>query len=278
MQLFPGQYIFVIQVYLLCVNHPNEKYYDSINNLYDVFNTYSDQGDTIFLGDFNADIQSQIHTYRQRLLYKFVNDCTLCAMNMHKSCIGPNNSYVSYDDKFTSLIDYVFVPCEISDCVCHCEVADDACLNVSMHRPILCCFDFIIHTDEPVASKKYINWKSAHNDHVMKYCESLDEALQIDTVQNLTADQLYYRLCEVMNTCANDCFPTRRFRGHLKPFWTDALTALHSQMAESRDAWQRAGRPRGTQHSAYRQNKEDKANFRRVMRQCADRYMAELDN
>ncbi|KAH3709593.1 hypothetical protein DPMN_069057 [Dreissena polymorpha] len=71
---------------------------------------------------------------------------------------------------------------------------------------------------------------------------------------------------------------TMRFRGHLKPFWSDALTALHSQMAESRDAWQRAGRSRGTQHSAYRQYKEDKANFRRVMRQCADRYMADLDN
>ncbi|KAH3863417.1 hypothetical protein DPMN_026405 [Dreissena polymorpha] len=65
----------------------------------------------------------------------------------------------------------------------------------------------------------------------MKYFESQDEVLQIDTVQNLTADQSYYRLCEVMNTCASDCFQTRRFTGHLKPFWTDALTALHSQMA-----------------------------------------------
>ncbi|KAH3808708.1 hypothetical protein DPMN_137065 [Dreissena polymorpha] len=112
----------------------------------------------------------------------------------------------------------------------------------------------------------------------MKYCESLDEALQIDKVQNLTADQLYYRLCEVMNTCANDCFPTRRFRGHLKPFWTGALTALHSQMAESRDVGNELEDPEETQHSAYRQYKEDTANFRRVMRQCADRYMAELDN
>ena len=279
MQLAPGKYIYVFQVYLPCVNHSNEKYYDSLSCLYDIYNMYCDQGETIFLGDFNADIKTAIGSYRKRLLCQFVADCNLFAVNMHSSCVGPHNSYVSYDDRYTSLIDYVFIPIELFDSVNHCEVADDACLNISRHRPIVFCIDILMHVDKPIDIMKCsINWKSVNNNHILQYCNLLGEALlSTDLNGSMNASELYSVLCENMRSCAKDCFPRKRYKRHLKPFWTDELASFHGQMDTARDEWCRAGRPRGDQHLEYKHYKEAKSHFRRHMRRCAYVFMAELD-
>jgi len=178
MQIAPRKYIYIFQVYLPCVNHSNQIYCECLNNLYDLYNTYCEQGETIFLGDFNADIIFPKNSFRNRLLSQFAYDCNLYAVNTHESCIGPSNSYVSYDDRYSSLIDYVFVPTELLYFVTHCEIADDVCLNVSRHRPILCCLNFEIHVDDNISDlKKCINWKAANSDHGLQYCDTLCETL-----------------------------------------------------------------------------------------------------
>jgi len=45
-------------------------------------------------------------------------------------------------------------PCDNIDFVTHCEINDDNCLNVSRHRPILCCFNIVIPPVETVGNMK----------------------------------------------------------------------------------------------------------------------------
>lgn len=53
-QLSPGLFLFVFQVYLPYSNHPVEIYRHYIDTLYDLYNMYCTQGIAIFLGDYNA--------------------------------------------------------------------------------------------------------------------------------------------------------------------------------------------------------------------------------
>ena len=151
LQLSTSNYLFIFQMYLPCVNHSYEKYCDYINVLYDLYNMYSDQGLVVFMGDFNARIKADVFSYRDNVLRSFMVDCNLCAVNTLDICQGPTNSYVSYDDMYTSLIDYICIPCDNIDFVTNCEIADDNCLNVSRHRPIFCCLNIVIPPVETVA-------------------------------------------------------------------------------------------------------------------------------
>jgi len=91
-----------------------------------------------------------------------------------------------------------------------------------------------------------INWKSVNNNHILQYCNLLGKALlSTDLNGSMNACELYSVLCENMRSCAKDCFPTKRYKRHLKPFWTDELASSHGQMDTARDARCRAGRPRG---------------------------------
>ena len=92
----------------------------------------------IFLGDFNARIDLNSPRTRDLLLHKFCTDSNVISVNTSHKCTGVDTTYVSYDGKFQSLIDYISVPVEIFDCVEKCIVLDDDCLNVSRHRPIIC--------------------------------------------------------------------------------------------------------------------------------------------
>ena len=73
MQLYPGKYFFIFQVYLPCSNHPVEWFYDYLLTLYDLYNLYCDKGVTIFMGDLNAKLAyANSYSSRDRNLYMTV--------------------------------------------------------------------------------------------------------------------------------------------------------------------------------------------------------------
>jgi len=179
---------------------------------------------------------------------------------------------------YTSLIDYICIPCDNIDFVTHCEIADDNCLNVSRHRPILCCLSISIHPVETVGNmKQCFNWKRISNVHVLKYCESLNNATCNHALDDQDIDQTYDLLCKIMRDCAEQNFPVKKRSRHQKPFWSDELVRLHDVMSQSRDAWCRAGRPRGARYREYETYKAEKAIFRRRMRQCAEDFLKDVD-
>ena len=93
---------------------------------------------------------------------------------MLPSCKGASNSYVSHDECYTSMIDYIGLPVERVDSVMHIEIVDDDSLNVSRHRQIICFLQFRytqvedvdnvnVHTQSVVPR---INWKQLNDEHI----------------------------------------------------------------------------------------------------------------
>jgi len=88
-------------------------------------NLYSDQGITIFLGDYNMSCLLDREQTRHVLLPLFLAYSNLCAINMLPSCKGASNSYVSHNGCYTLMIDYIGLPVERVDSVMHIEIVDD---------------------------------------------------------------------------------------------------------------------------------------------------------
>ena len=139
MQISSTEHMFIFKVDLPCVNHRYEIFVEYVNKLYDLYCTYSEKGTTIFIGDFNASIIRGNLLSRDRYFAYFMSNCNMCPINLLNCCLGATDTSVSYDDSCMSTIDYIVMPVEIIDQITYCEVADDNCLNISRHRPILCC-------------------------------------------------------------------------------------------------------------------------------------------
>ncbi|KAH3874865.1 hypothetical protein DPMN_038119 [Dreissena polymorpha] len=147
------------------------------------------------MGDFNAKLAgANTYNSRDRNFMKFVHDCNLTAANVTNSRRGAMHSFVSYDGSVMSVLDYVFVPIENSDCIQYYTMADDCCLNVSRHRPIRCClncscdyFDVI----EKSATQSCINWKKANDLNIKCYNDMLKQAVGDDILQYMESDGMY---------------------------------------------------------------------------------------
>ncbi|WAQ95794.1 hypothetical protein MAR_028484, partial [Mya arenaria] len=85
-----------------------------------------------FLGDFNAKYDFESLNPRD----KFFNDTNVLPLNTLPLCTGALFTYVSYDDNYQTLIDFICMPIETVDMFTNCEIIDDHCLNVSRHRPV----------------------------------------------------------------------------------------------------------------------------------------------
>ena len=185
-----------------------------------------------------------------------MSDCNLSAVNCLPLCHGPRNSFVSYDNQSVSMIDYVLFPVECIDFVMHCEIADDNCLNVSRHRPILCCIKCTVSNSKPHIPEHNINWKKANDAYVTTYrnCITNDPYLNNLSQCELDAeriDQAYTTVCEQLVIYADSVFPRKRYRAHLKPYWTSELSELHNGMMRARRDWCEAGRPRGNESGSF---------------------------
>ena len=88
----------------------------------------------IFMGDFNCSVLDD--KPRSFLLRQFFSDSPDIPVNCLPVCNGMKSTFVSYDDVYESVIDYICLHSDCIDLVLHCEILDDDCLNVSRQRPV----------------------------------------------------------------------------------------------------------------------------------------------
>ena len=65
-----------------------------------------------FFGDFNAKFIKRTTVARDKMFCNFNHECNLFPVNCLPLCSGAKFSYVSYDNKYETLIDVVCVPLE----------------------------------------------------------------------------------------------------------------------------------------------------------------------
>ena len=203
-----------------------------------------------------------------------LQDCNLRAVNALNLSYGSLYTNVSYYDTSYSTIDYMCMPVEICDLVVHCEVADDICLNMSRHKPILCCLSIPIHCTEHddahvrcFVNRKKVSPLSIEQYNHMLLNDALLSAYLNDELTDECIDNLYHDVCIKLVGFANMVCPVIRKRWTFsKPYWCDELTTLHVAMETSWAAWCRAGRPRVHSTVEYTEYKEKKAVFRTAHR------------
>ena len=66
--------------------------------------------------------------------------------------------------------------------------------------------------------------------------------------------------------------PRSKFNKSAKPYWCSELKNAHAQARYFRSVWLQQGRPRGGQHKCYSDYKSAKRIFRRLQRNCIDKY------
>ena len=66
--------------------------------------------------------------------------------------------------------------------------------------------------------------------------------------------------------CVSCALPQTKFNKAFKPYWGEALQSLSKEKKISMREWEKAGRPRDQENTAYIRYKEAKRNFRREQR------------
>ena len=233
-QYAPKHYAFIFQLYLPCSNHPIDFYRDYIDKLHNLWSMYSQHGIVIFMGDFNC--SSVTMDGRATTFRNFLKDTDSVAVNTLPFCRGAQSSFVSYDNKSSSLIDYIIIPTEKLDCVDYCEIVDGDCLNVSRHRPIVCALRFPIYVDQSYTdteamfdTSKAIKWKRVKNKEVAYFQYMLSEcSLIVDAQYKVPRSKgdivdLYKLLVATLHNMSNCSFKKTVFKKFLKPYWNNDL-------------------------------------------------------
>jgi hypothetical protein len=277
LQLSPSQFVFFFQVYLPCRNHAIACFREYIDKLYDIWNMYCQHGLVIFMGDFNSSfLNSATNDSRNTYLLNLANLCNIVPVNSLSCCTGASSTFVTYDNQFTSTIDYIFMPAEYVDTVAHCEILDDDCLNVSRHRPVLCTVNLPL-AEEPcdysLQNDSNVSWKKVTQEHIDTYLAAIHSTLSgFEDAFTLNDEAEIERFCSFLTdtfvACGAHAFPKSKFRHYLKPYWNEQLSDFHAIMRQKRDTWCREGRPRNPANKAFYEYKSSKRIFRNLHRKC----------
>ena len=285
-QVAPQHYLFIFQLYLPCRNHSISIYKDYIDKLYNLWSMYSINGTVVFMGDFNSNClrDNNINT-RDGYFKRFLRDTNFVAVNTLDMCSGAQNTFVSYDNRCETLIDYILVPTECTDAILHCEIVDDNCLNVSRHRPVYCCLEIHTHyiNAKPTDKEYGINWKKIKQSDIYYYQELLKCSVDLNYASNSVlgteydVDNMYKVITNTLTSISESCLPKSKFKHHLKPYWNTELSCAHKSMTEYRTVWINDDRPRGNNYKSYKLYKIAKSKFRKLHRYHAQLYLNKLD-
>ena len=175
----------------------------------------------------------------------------------------------------------------VTDCSAYGEIVDEDCLNVSRHRPVITHLsspNFEMYkkgATEQASVTHRINWDkvTSHqgSDYRAKvaYINACTHTHMV--LNNSDIDQFYRDVCNVLTDCANAAIGYKKFKPFLKPYWKHELFKQHSLMRRRRAEWCRDGRPRGREHPSYRDYKDCKRGFRRLLRTAFKTHMNSLN-
>ena len=89
--------------------------------------------------------------------------------------------------------------------------------------------------------------------------------------------ELFKSYIEKLNELAGSYLPQSKFRKFLKPYLNNDLKYLQKTMRSKRQVWILDGKPRSSIYVSYKEYKNAKKQFRKLHRQCANRYLKQRD-
>ena len=109
--------LFILSVYLPSSNSTIDEFKEYLNFLWAFYDSLSDNGHVLVLGDFNGDLGDSLGdkgkyppNQRGSQPLDFTNYFNLCPENLLSKCDGPLKTYISDCGRHRSTLDYIFAP------------------------------------------------------------------------------------------------------------------------------------------------------------------------
>ena len=164
----------VLCVYLPSSDHTLEEYTTYLNELDCIICAYQTQGPVIVAGDFNAHLPNFCLTPNTQgnLVYNLIDRNHLYPVPHTNPSNASNYTFFSGSNKYTSIIDYIFLDAEMAPHLISSKILDHHPLNLSDHLPISISLKIPnMRSRQCHPSSKSINWSKAISSGSIKVYE-----------------------------------------------------------------------------------------------------------
>ena len=284
LQLSESHSITIIGVYLPDSNYGDEVFSEYIDKLQDLYHMYSGISDVIIVGDLNTHIDNKQDSVnrspRQNKLLEAIDNLGLVPVTTLDICKGPGYSFCGYVGGPKTLIDQILIKETKVDLLEKCEIVENATENLSDHLPLIVKLNIeeLIIDTIPITKSNYQWQKLTQVQKHGGYGVGVDNALTVLDKPEFTCvndiEKYYGEIKDTMTNISDRYVPKSKYKKYQKPYWRaddNALNDLHHTMRERRIDWLREGRPRGYAYQSYTLYKEAKRQFRKKMRQLAQK-------
>ena len=289
MQTESNNILNILSVYMPSAGSP-EDLNITLDELSGIVESFEDGAINIIIGDLNGDIghlggprSVRIPTRAGQSVMDFINKYELTAINLQEYSTGSVDTFKCHNG--SSTIDYVLIPSTWQNKVVTCHTEDEEVLNTSDHFSIQTTIDVgslpssINHSQQ----RKSIKWDKMSNADIYNLYEAplalmLGELQDIrgDSVMQTDAiDSLFDRVISCVHLCTNN-LPKSKFARHLKPFWSDELSAAKREKMHWFNLWKLEGRTINDNDPVRTRMKESKKSFRKLLSKISRRYDNEL--
>jgi len=249
-------------IYLPCDDHSAD-YLNSLHQIFGYIESFIDMYPGykyIISGDFNFECNMSSRGFRE--FSAFIRDFNLVVcddLDCHSH--GFTYNHASLDQK--SLIDHVFVHCDLVSSIAKYEIISDGA-NLSDHSPIrLCLSHYISHESVPsnVSSVRHVlehRWDKGDLWNYYQYSGNLlnnishtlpcvDSGCNCNNADHHIDIEVYYaEIVHCLSTAAK-AFVPQIPKAALKHYWSVALEELKQDSCNTHNVWLATGKPRNGQ-------------------------------
>ena len=277
--------MYVLSVYLPAAGSP-EDLSSVLDELSGIIESLDEGSTCIVTGDFNGDIGTQGGPRSSRQasraglsVLKFMNKYDYVAANLADIAHGAVDTFTCHNG--SSTIDYAMVPRTYMGNIIQCFTEGEHVLNTSDHSPVMFDIDvngFFGQVDYQQNSKS-IRWDKLDPAGVQeRYTTPL--AILIAESQAINEDDpppgdvidaLFDDLISKIHDAAEGV-PRSKFKSHLKPFWSDDLSAMKRDKMHWFKLWKNQGRTLDDDDPVRVRMKHSKKLFHRTLRLLSRKY------
>ena len=189
--------------------------------------------------------------------------------NTQYICKGPLSTFwLDDDNRSSSQIDNFIVDKDYISVVKFCAVYDDDCVNTSDHVPIFLSINNGLKRYELKQPPTY-NWTKCDTfQYSQVFRGNITNCLSQYLIKDTPDIDVYL---SILQQCISDamvkCVPIAARCPYKRPYWDIELGDAHKLQKHERHIWILGGRPRGMEHATYREYKQVKKLFAKILHQ-----------
>lgn len=263
-RLQSGQKIFVFAAYMPHSGLAIDNYREHLDIMTELYRKYENEGEVIFVGDFNADLGEQGGPRGRgqpsklgKELWGTLDELDLFSLNLSHLCKGPLHTFQANGDKHLSTIDHILIPYSLLTEAVSCKVIGDCSLNLSDHSPIVASFVNKPNEFEETVIRPKLNWHR-DGDQTLKeaYKKRVSERLESNSAPATwsagSIEKDLDTITTILRTTGEEVIPANKCKKHQKPYWSPTLTEAHQQQVSAWMQWKEGGKPREKENQLYK--------------------------